>query len=121
MFNKLKKWWENIDTPYEREFYKRTVKLILLNGKEAIGEDKKYYSASQKDYVDSLLESESLKCEEGFINTKSIERIVIINEEKIVCYYFDLWGEVLEFSQNGATKEEIEAHNKKVMEGVKYD
>lgn len=121
MFNKLENWWKNLNTPYEREFYKRTVKLILLNGKEAIGEDKKYYSASQKNYIDSLLESESLKCEEGFINTKSIERIVIINEEKIVCYYFDEWGKVLEFSQNGATKEEIKKHNKRILEEGKYE
>lgn len=118
MFNKLKKWWKSINTPYEREFYKRTVKLILTNGKKAIGKDEKYYSVSQKDYVDSLLESESLKCEEGFINTKSIERIIITKEEKIICYFYDEWGKVLEFSQNGATKEEIEKHNRKVLEEV---
>lgn len=118
IIERIKKWWLDINTPYERKLYKYTFEITMCDtGEKQVIESNKYYAETFKDFLKfEVFDEKCIKVEDKIINTKCIKDCKLLKTEEITFYYFDE-RDLIQYCMWGSTKEQIIKHNNEIMGG----
>lgn len=119
VIKRIKKWWKDINTPYEKKFYKYKFEIIMCGENREVFtyQSNKYYSFSFEDFLRyEVFDKECIKTENQIVNTQYIKKCFLLEAKEKTLYYFDDMG-IAPYSLWGATEEQIEQYNNKILGG----